>query len=51
MLRGSASRTQELHDLLVADIPQMKLVENVELQAVITEMSGLSDIASPPGEM
>jgi hypothetical protein len=47
VLRGSASRTQELRDLLVADIPPIRFVEDVELEAVITEMSGLSDIASP----
>jgi hypothetical protein len=47
VLRGSASRMQELRDLLVADIPSMRSVEDVELQAVITEMNGLSDIASP----
>ena len=47
----SASRTQELRDLLVADIPRTRFVEDVELEAVITEMSGLSDIASPPGEV
>ena len=47
VLRGSATRTQELRDLLVADIPPIRFVEDVELEAVITEMSGLSDIASP----
>ena len=41
-LRGSASRTQELRDLLVADIPEMKVVDDVELHAVIAEMTGLS---------
>jgi len=51
VLRGSASRTQELRDLLVADIPPIRFVEEVELEAVITEMNGLSDIASPPGEV
>ena len=47
VLRGSASRTQELRDLLVADIPSVRFVEDLELEAVITEMNGLSDVASP----
>jgi quinol monooxygenase YgiN len=47
VLRGSVSRTQELRDLLVADIPAMKVVEDFELQAVITEMDELSRAVSP----
>ena len=47
VLRGSESRTQELRDLLVADIPTIKFVEDLELEAVITEMNQLSRIASP----
>ena len=47
VLRGSASRTQELRDLLVADIPSVRFVEVLELEAVITEMNELSRIASP----
>jgi hypothetical protein len=38
VLRGSASRTQELRDLLVAEIPTITFVEDSELEAVIAEM-------------
>jgi hypothetical protein len=48
VLRGSASRTQELRDLLVADIPTIRFVKDSELEAVITEMNELSSAASPP---
>jgi hypothetical protein len=47
VLRGSASREQELRDLLVADIPSIRFVEDLELEAVITEMNELSRVASP----
>ena len=47
VLRGSESRTKELRDLLVADIPSIRFVEDLELEAVITEMNQLSRIASP----
>jgi hypothetical protein len=47
VLRGSASRAQELRDLLVTDIPTMRLVEESELEAVIAEMSQLSGAVSP----
>ena len=46
-LRGSAARTQELRDLLVADIPTIRFVEDCEVEAVITEMGELSRVASP----
>ncbi len=48
VLRGSASRTQELRDVLVADIPTIRFVEDSELEAVIAEMDELSTVASPP---
>ena len=48
VLRGSASRTQELRDMLVADIPTIRFIEDSELEAVITEMNELSSVASPP---
>ena len=47
VLRGSESRMQELRDLLVADIPTIRFVEDLELEAVITEMNQLSRIAAP----
>lgn len=47
VLRGSASRTQELQDLLVTDIPTARFVDDCELEAVITEMDELSRAASP----
>jgi hypothetical protein len=47
-LRSSASRTQELRDLLVADIPTIRFVEDCELETVIMEMDELSRTASPP---
>jgi quinol monooxygenase YgiN len=47
VLRGSASRTRELRDLLVADVPTMRFVEEFELEAVITEMDELSRHARP----
>ena len=49
VLRGSASRVQELRDLLVADIPTIRFVEDSELEAVITEMNELPSVTSPPG--
>jgi hypothetical protein len=48
VLRGSASHTQELRDLLAADIPAIRFVEDSELEAVIAEMNDLSSAASPP---
>jgi hypothetical protein len=48
VLRGSASRTQELRDLLVAEIPTIKFVEDAELEAVIIESDELSRVVSPP---
>jgi hypothetical protein len=48
VLRGSASRTQELRRLLVADIPTIRFVEDSELEAVIAEMNEISSVASPP---
>jgi hypothetical protein len=48
VLKGSAARFRELHDLLVADIPTVRLVEDCELQVVVAEMSGLSGVAPVP---
>ncbi|GAA5112900.1 hypothetical protein [Pseudonocardia adelaidensis] len=48
VLRGSASRSRELRDLLVADIPTLRFVEDSELEAVIAEMNELSGVAAPP---
>ena len=45
-LRASASRTRELRDLLVADVPTTRFVDDSELEAVIAEMSELSGAAS-----
>jgi quinol monooxygenase YgiN len=47
VLRASASRNQELRDLLITDIPTMRVVEESELEAVIAEMSQLSGAVSP----
>jgi hypothetical protein len=47
-LRGSASRIQEIRDLLAADIPTVRFVEDSELEAVIAEMNDLTCAASPP---
>jgi hypothetical protein len=47
-LRGSASRIRELRDVLAADIPTIRLVEDSELEAVIAEMSDLNSVTSPP---
>jgi quinol monooxygenase YgiN len=47
-LRGSASRMQELRDLLSADIPTIRFVEDSELEVVIAEMIDLTSAASPP---
>jgi hypothetical protein len=47
VLRGSASRTRELRDLLVADVPTIAYIEDCELEVVIAEMSELSRVASP----
>jgi hypothetical protein len=41
VLRGSALRTRQLRDLLVADVPAMQFVEDVELEVVIAEMGEL----------
>jgi hypothetical protein len=48
VLRASASRTRELHDLLVADIPTMRLGEEAELEAVIVETNALSRVEGTP---
>jgi quinol monooxygenase YgiN len=48
VLRRSASRVQEVRDLLAADIPTIRFVEDSELEAVIAEMNDLSSTASPP---
>ena len=40
-LRGSATRAQELRELLVADVPTVRLVELSELEVVIAEMQEL----------
>jgi hypothetical protein len=47
-LRDSAGRTQEMRDLLVADVPTMRFVDDSELQVVIAEMTGLSGVAPVP---
>ena len=44
-LRDSASRTRELRDLLVEDVPSARFVDNSELQAVIAAMDELSTAA------
>jgi hypothetical protein len=46
VLRASVSRTRELRDLLVADFPAMRVVEDSELEVVIAEMQELSRGAS-----
>ena len=38
VLRGSATRAQEVRELLVADVPTVRYVEQSELQVVIAEM-------------
>jgi hypothetical protein len=43
-LRASASRSRELRDLLVAEIPTMRFGEESELQAVIAEMTQLPSV-------
>jgi hypothetical protein len=48
VLKSSGSRIQELRDLLAADIPTIRFVEDSELEAVIAEMNDLSSAASPP---
>jgi hypothetical protein len=48
VLRRSASRTEELRELLVADVPTMRFVEDSELEAVIAEMTELSSSVSAP---
>jgi hypothetical protein len=48
-LRGSASRIHELRDVLAADVPTIRFVEDSELEAVIAEMSDLNSVTSPPG--
>jgi hypothetical protein len=48
VLRGSASRTQELRDLLLADIPTIRFVEDFELEVVIAEMNELSGAVPAP---
>jgi len=37
VLRGSATRAQELRELLVADVPTVRYVELSELEVVIAE--------------
>jgi hypothetical protein len=50
VLRGSASRTRELRDLLVEDFPTIRFVEDLELEAVIAEMNQLfDDVPTPYG--
>lgn len=46
VLRGSASRARELRDLLVAEVPTLELVEELELEAVIVEMDQLAGAES-----
>lgn len=41
-LRGSASRTQEMRDLLVQEVPTVRVDEDVEVQAIIAEMGDLT---------
>jgi hypothetical protein len=48
VLRGSASRTRELRDLLVADFPTIRFIEDLELEVVIAEMSQLSGVVPIP---
>jgi hypothetical protein len=43
-LRASASRSRELRDLLVAEIPTMRFGEASELEAVIAEMTQLPNV-------
>ena len=38
VLRGSATRAQEVRELLVADVPTVKYVEVSELEVIIAEM-------------
>jgi hypothetical protein len=48
VLRGSASRARELRDLLVADFPTIRFVEDFELEAIIAEMNQLSGAVPTP---
>lgn len=48
VLRGSAARIQEVRDLLVADSPTLRVVEDSELEVVIAELSGLEGAAPIP---
>jgi hypothetical protein len=41
VLRGSEPRSEELHGLLAADLPAVKITEVVELEVVIAEMNAL----------
>jgi hypothetical protein len=41
-LRGTASRAQELQELIVADVPTARFVELAELEVVIAEPQELS---------
>ncbi len=41
VLRGSKLRSEELHGLLAADLPAVKIVEVFELEVVIAEMGPL----------
>jgi hypothetical protein len=41
VLHGSKSRSEELHRLLAADLPGVKIVEVLELEVVIAEMGTL----------
>jgi hypothetical protein len=42
VLHGSRPRSEELHRLLAADLPAVKIVEVSELEAVIAEMGALA---------
>lgn len=48
ILRRSAAHVQEIRDLLVADVPTLRVVEDSELQVVIAEMTGLDGAAPIP---
>ena len=41
VLRGSATGAQEVRELLVAEVPTVRYVEQSELQVVIAEMQTL----------